>query len=177
MTSLQTAGSDAEGDFARVTEWLSALTLEQPLGECAAIVLLCPILLWIAIWNGFPLIFYDTGAYLLEGLRRIFLIERSPVYSLFLDYAGAGKSFWYVAVIQALMTAFTMTEFARAERPRMPAWMLVVLGAALTLLTSIDWNVGQLEPDFMAALPCSAFIFSPADRPDWDGSAQRRLRP
>ena len=23
----------------------------------------------VALWNGFPLIFYDTGAYVLEGLR------------------------------------------------------------------------------------------------------------
>ena len=39
----------------------------------------------IALWNGFPLIFYDTGGYLVEGLQGAFLAERSPVYSLLLS--------------------------------------------------------------------------------------------
>ena len=37
----------------------------------------------IAIWNRFPLVFYDTGGYLAEGLEGAFLPERSPVYSCF----------------------------------------------------------------------------------------------
>ena len=37
--------------------------------------------LGIAFWNGFPVIFYDTGAYVLEGLGHVFLVERSPVYA------------------------------------------------------------------------------------------------
>ena len=39
--------------------------------------------LGVAFWNGFPLMFYDTGAYLEQGLSGAFLVERSPVYSPF----------------------------------------------------------------------------------------------
>src|SRR5260221_1668289 len=31
-----------------------------------------------AVWNGFFLIFFDTGAYVLEGLGHIFLVQRAP---------------------------------------------------------------------------------------------------
>ena len=43
--------------------------------------ILCLMFLSAAFWNGFPLLFYDTGAYLLEGLGHIFLVERAPVYA------------------------------------------------------------------------------------------------
>ena len=77
-------------------------------GERTAIAGLVPMLLSVALWNRFPLIFYDTGAYVLEGLGGHFVVERSPVYSLFLRLAGGGASLWTIVVLQAVATAFVM---------------------------------------------------------------------
>ena len=126
--------------------------LSSPAGEFLAVVLLCPILLVIAFWNGFPIIFYDTGAYILEGLGHVFVAERAPVYSLLLRYAGASHSLWYVAWLQAVLNAFVMTELARAEAPEMPVWKLAAIGVALEICTGLGWYVGQIEPDCMAAM-------------------------
>ena len=52
------------------------------------LLLLTLLFLAVALWNGFPLVFYDTGGYLAEGLQGAFLVERSPVYSLFLLFTG-----------------------------------------------------------------------------------------
>ena len=60
--------------------------------------LLSLMFLSVAIWNGFPLIFYDTGAYVLEGLGHIFLVERAPVYAELLFLAGGRFSLWPVVV-------------------------------------------------------------------------------
>src|ERR1700749_5008380 len=68
--------------------------------ELAAIVALVPVLMLASFVNGFPIIFYDTGAYVLEGFQHIFIAERSTVYSLFLKYAGGPQSLWYVAFVQ-----------------------------------------------------------------------------
>ena len=95
------------------------LPIADPLAEVVAVALLAPLLLSIAIWNGFPLIFYDTGAYILQGLGREFVVERSPVYSLFLSYGGGGKSLWLIAIVQVLLTAFVMVESARCVAPKM----------------------------------------------------------
>src|SRR5690348_4588988 len=84
-----------------------------PLAEFSACLLMIPVLLSVALWNGFPLIFYDTGAYILQGLGRVFVVERSPVYSLFLDYGGGGRSLWFIAAIQAALTSFVIVETAR----------------------------------------------------------------
>src|SRR3954470_21414869 len=69
-----------------------------------AMAILSLMFLSVAMWNGFPLIFYDTGAYILEGLGHVFVVERAPVYAEFLFLAGARFSLWPVVVVQALMT-------------------------------------------------------------------------
>jgi len=139
----------------RPAEWLVrvlSLPLVDSRAEAIAILALIPLSLAVALWNGFPIIFYDTGAYLLEGLGRVFLAERSPVYSLFLDYGGARTSLWLIALMQAAMTGFVMVETARALVPRMTLAAIIALGIALVLLTGLPWYVGQIEPDCFAAI-------------------------
>jgi hypothetical protein len=105
-----------------------------------------------AIWNGFPLIFYDTGAYVLEGLGHVFLVERAPVYAELLFLAGGAFSLWPMVVLQALMTSYLVLEVARIEVPGLTLWGLAVIGAALSLATGIDWYVGQVEPDIFTPM-------------------------
>jgi hypothetical protein len=128
------------------------MVLTDPIVEMATCAVLCPILLAVAIWNGFPIIFYDTGAYLLQGLGHVFIAERSPVYSLFLRYAGAGTSLWFVALLQSAMTAFVMVQTARTVSPKIGLLVLLPCAAALVLFTGLPWYVGQIEPDFFTAL-------------------------
>src|SRR5258706_14701067 len=72
-----------------------------------------------AMWNGFPLIFYDTGAYVLEGLGHVFLVERAPIYAELLFLAGARFSLWPIVILQALMTSYMILEVARAVGPEL----------------------------------------------------------
>jgi hypothetical protein len=143
-TALRTAS-------ARLAGFLS-LPLQHRAAEATAIALLCPILLSVAIWNGFPIIYYDTGAYLLEGIGHAFVVERSPVYSIFLFVAGGGWSLWAIAALQALMTAFVMTELARVVTPRLRLWALLAIAIVLVITTGLPWYVGQIEPDCLTAL-------------------------
>jgi len=106
----------------------------------------------IALWNGFPLMFYDTGGYLAEGLQGAFLAERSPVYSLLLFLTGGAASLWPVVILQAAMTAWLITETARIEVTRLSLAGLIAIGAGLMLATGIGWYTGQVEPDCMTAL-------------------------
>jgi hypothetical protein len=126
---------------------LPAAPLSHPLYEALGVALLCPILLSVAVWNGFPIIFYDTGAYMLQGLGHLFIAERSPVYSGFLSVAGGATSLWLVAIAQCVITAFVMTEFARALRPALSLWALLAIGAFLCLTTGLPWYAAQIEPD------------------------------
>jgi hypothetical protein len=116
------------------------------------LVLLTALFLAIAIWNGFPLVFYDTAGYLAEGLQGAFLAERSPVYSLLLLLMGSAISLWPIVILQAAMTAWLIAETARAEVAQLSLAGLVAAGLVLMLVTGIGWYTGQVEPDCMTAL-------------------------
>ena len=130
---------------------------------CAlAVAILSLMFLSVAFWNGFPLIFYDTGAYVLEGLGGVFLVERAPVYSELLFLAGGRTSMWPIVALQAAMTGYLILETARAEVPGLTLWRLVGIGAVLALLTGIGWYAGQVEPDCftpMVILGCWLLLF------------------
>ncbi|HXS07637.1 MAG TPA: hypothetical protein VN723_12680 [Rhizomicrobium sp.] len=116
------------------------------------LLLLTLLFLAIALWNGFPLVFYDTGGYLAEGLQGAFLAERSPVYSLLLFATGGAFSLWPMVALQALATAWFLAESARAELPNLSLSALLALALGLMLATGIGWYTAQVEPDCMAAL-------------------------
>lgn len=135
--------------------WLAdmmRIPLARPGCEGAAILALCPLLLSAALWNGFPFIFYDTGAYMLQGFAHKFVPERSPVYSLFMLYLGGGRSLWLPALVQVLLTAFVIVETARTLVPRITLGPLLVIASGLTLLTGLPWYAAQIEPDCFTPL-------------------------
>jgi hypothetical protein len=145
----------------RLAADLPAAPLSRVRYELLGIALLCPILLLAAFGNGFPIIFYDTGAYVLQGFDHVFIAERSPVYSLFLKYAGGPQSLWYVAIVQCAIVAFAMTEFARAIKPKLSLWAFLAIGFVLTLATGLPWYAAQIEPDcFTAVTPLALYLLA-----------------
>ncbi|HVV26665.1 MAG TPA: hypothetical protein VHC40_01745 [Rhizomicrobium sp.] len=131
--------------------WL-ALQVADASVAVLGVAALVPMFLTAAFWNGFPLIFYDTGAYVLEGLGHVFLVERSPVYADLLFLAGGHFSLWPIVVLQAAMTGYIVLETARCEVPGLTLGGLLGIGAILSTLTGISWYAGQVEPDCMTPL-------------------------
>jgi hypothetical protein len=138
------------------------MPVRGPGAVAAGLAILSVMFLSVAVWNGFPLIFYDTGAYILEGLGHIFLVERAPVYADLLFLAGGDFSLWPIIVLQALMISYLILEVARAEVPDLSLLGLSAIGAVLSLFTGIAWYAGQVEPDIftpMVILGCWLLLF------------------
>ena len=53
-------------------------------------------LLWPAIWNGFPIVFADTGTYLSQAIHRYIGWDRPPFYSLFMLPLHGTVTLWPV---------------------------------------------------------------------------------
>ncbi|MGZ9021592.1 MAG: hypothetical protein ACXW3S_16940, partial [Rhodoplanes sp.] len=106
------------------------------------------LLLWPAVWNGFPLIFPDTGGYLLRALEGTLTIGRSALYGAFLA-SGLSFDFWLNVVIQAAVTVFIVRVLLRThglgEKPG-PALLITL---ALAAFSSLPWYVSQLMPDIL----------------------------
>src|SRR5882757_902196 len=66
----------------------------------AALMLLAP-----ALWNGFPLLQYDTGGYIARWFEGTLEVSRSTVYGFFLDLT-ARPNFWPAVLVQVALTVW-----------------------------------------------------------------------
>jgi len=101
-----------------------------------------------ALWNGFPLIFPDTGGYLTRPIEGTLGMGRSALYGLFL-YAGVPFAFWSNAIAQAALTAWLIVLTLRAQGLGGRPWLALGIVAMLTVGTSLPWFAGQLMPDIL----------------------------
>ncbi|MEX2127806.1 MAG: hypothetical protein WD871_06130 [Xanthobacteraceae bacterium] len=115
-------------------------------GMVATMLLIVP-----ALWNGFPLLFYDTGAYLGRAFFDTLSPGRSAAYGFFLG-AGRWPNFWPVVIAQSFISVWTVALFLRAENLGGRPVLLVVLFAIFAATTSLPWLAGQLMPDVFTGL-------------------------
>lgn len=123
------------------------------------------LLLWVALYNGYPTVYPDTGAYLYTGaFLRALPPYRSPGYSMFAIAASFGRSAWLIAAAQASIVLFLLYEACKCliggdSRFRVKRLLAVV--CALAALTSLPWEVSLVMPDvFAGALFFSAFLLA-----------------
>lgn len=133
----------------------------QKLNSTLVLLLVTFIFCGVAIYNGYPLVYPDTGAYI--GLDENFL--RSYFYNLFLAPALWAHTLWVVVVIQSLIAAHLLRLVLRVVFGLTS--MLAVLGVLvpLGLLSTLPWFTGFIMPDiFTGVLILSLFllIFCPS---------------
>ncbi len=116
-----------------------------------AIVLSMALLLAPAIWNGFPLLQYDTGGYLARWYERTLVLSRAVVYGLILN-AGAPLAFWPVLVVQAALTVWVIALVLRAHGLGGRPLLLLGIVAVLSVFTTLPWLTSILLTDIFAGL-------------------------
>ena len=126
---------------ARVTDsawvWIAAVAIP--------LMLLAP-----ALWNGYPLLQYDTGGYLARWYEGYLVPSRSTVFGLYLHF-GEDSQFWINLGIQALATLWilqlTLRVFGMARPLR-----LIAVSVVLILTTALPWLASMLLTDIFAGL-------------------------
>lgn len=116
-----------------------------------AIPLICMAsLLWPALWNGYPIVFADTGTYLSQAMHRYLGWDRPVFYSLFLWPLHLGVTTWPAVVAQSGLTVLVLDLTRRAFRLR-EAWLLAIT-LILSAFTALPWIVSALMPDLFTPL-------------------------
>jgi hypothetical protein len=133
------------------------------LGWLAAWAVVAGLMLWPALWNGFPLIYADTGGYLMRPVTGTPSIGRSALYGTFL-LAGMRLDFWPVVIVQAGITAWLIVMVMRLVAGARPL-AAALAGVALAVLTALPWYAAQLMPDVMTGWAVLALVLL-AVRPD-----------
>ncbi len=104
-----------------------------------------------AIWNGFPLLQYDTGGYLAPWFDHKLEVNRAVAYGVLL-VAGAPIDFWPVPVVQAALTVWMLALTMRAHGLGNRPGLLFIMVAALSVLTTLPWLTAILLTDVFAGL-------------------------
>jgi hypothetical protein len=110
------------------------------------------LLLWPALWNGFPIVFADTGTYLSQAIHRYAGWDRPVFYSLFMLPLHLTVTVWPVVVVQALLAAWVLWLVCRTLVPRISGIAFVGGVGLLSVCTWLPWLVSELMPDLFTPL-------------------------
>ena len=116
-----------------------------------AIILSIALLVAPALWNGFPLLQYDTGGYLARWHEGTLVPSRAVVYGLMLN-AGELASFWPVVLVQAALTVWIVALMLRTHGLGKRPWLLLSAVTALTAISTLPWLASILLTDIFAGL-------------------------
>jgi hypothetical protein len=108
-------------------------------------------LLTPALWNGYPLLQYDTGGYLARWYEGYLVPSRSTVFGLFL-HVGEQFHFWPELVLQAGCTVWVIWLMLRVVGLGTGPWRPAIVIAALSLLTALSVLSSTLLTDIFAGL-------------------------
>lgn len=112
------------------------------------------ILTLVALYNGFPLVYSDTGTYISSGFEMFVPLDRPIAYGIFLRITSVGLSPWLVILIQNLITSYVLysTVSTLIQDKRMIARAHLISVLSLTFFSGIAWYSNQLMPDFITPL-------------------------
>ena len=131
------------------TQILRARAAESRLVWIAAIAI--PLMLLApALWNGYPLLQWDTGGYLARWYEGYLVPSRSTMFGLYLHF-GEDSAFWLNLGIQALATLWILQLTLRAFEIAQPL-RLLAMSLVLVLTTALPWLASTLLTDIFAGL-------------------------
>ncbi|WP_294307595.1 hypothetical protein [uncultured Sphingomonas sp.] len=136
----------------------------------AAILLGAAILSWVAVANGFPLVFADSGTYLRIPLELFYPTDRPPVYGLAIGLPLWIMGVWGIVAVQAMGSVLIIAMTLAIGGGRLHARDLIATCALLAPGSSLPWFVGQIMPDIATGfvpLVLFALLARPSDTPLW----------
>jgi hypothetical protein len=132
---------------------------ERVWGQIAASVAAIVVTLLLiapALWNGYPLLQYDTGGYIARVYEGYLVPSRSTVFGYYL-HLGEDAHFWINIKLQALATLWILQAVARVFGLTRPV-QIAMIGIALALTTALPWLSSLLLTDIFAGLSVLALF-------------------
>lgn len=121
------------------TSWLRLAAMALPL------LMLAP-----AVWNGYPLLQWDTGGYLARWYEGYLVPSRSTVFGLYL-HSGESFGFWINLAVQSLATLWLLQLTLRVLS-MMQTVRFVAISLCLIVSTALPWLASMLLTDIFAGL-------------------------
>lgn len=121
------------------------------IGACA---LLIP-----AFYNGYPLVYSDTGSYIFSGMDIVLPKDRPVLYGLFVNLFSLHFSLWMVIFAQAGIVFYVLWHlFLLAAKPSFSKSAFIFSVALLSWFTGLGWYTSQLMPDIFTIVSLGALL-------------------
>ncbi|MCK6650328.1 MAG: hypothetical protein L6Q66_11795, partial [Bacteroidia bacterium] len=107
------------------------------------------VLLWVAFYNGFPIVYSDTSTYLSSGFEFETPADRPITYGLFIYLTSlGGTTLWLTAFVQCLIIVYVIyLLFKYFSQLKDPAFYSLVAIILLAAFSSLPWISGMLLAD------------------------------
>jgi len=116
------------------------------------------VLIWPAIYNGFPLVYSDSGTYINAGYLKAIPVDRPIIYCLFVRYLSFSQSLWFVIIAQALLVTFVIYSAVKKFTTHNTLLISTLVIFILCLTTGITNFTSQIMPDIFSALTIIGFV-------------------
>jgi len=146
-----------------------------------AIVLGALVLMWPAFWNGYPILYSDTNAFMVQGILHFFIWDKPFIYGPWMSLFHWQFSLWPVLCAQATIVSSILWLTAQSVQvrgfqiaashsknlihPYLSERRFVLTCIALSLFSAAPWVTSLLMPDIFAPITVLC-IYILAVRPD-----------
>lgn len=117
------------------------------------------LLIYPALYNGYPLVTSDTGTYISSGFKTWIPADRPIFYGLFVRHSSLASSLWFTIILQGLMLSFvlwqTLNLFVSDAFGKIGKLVLIII---LCSFSSISWYTSQIMPDILVGTGLLAFL-------------------
>lgn len=124
----------------------------------------------IGFYNGYPLVYSDTGTYIYSGFDLFVPKDRPLPYGLLIRGLSFKHSLWYVVLFQNFLTATLIFEVFRSfgRRSFLPSYILTMV--LLTAFTGVAWYSNQIMPDLFAPILILCLFLLAFRKNSWAGT-------
>lgn len=110
------------------------------------------ILSFLGLYNGYPFVYPDTGAYIFSGFQGEVPMDRPITYGLFIRHSSMAESLFWVMFTQGLLTSLAIYFLLRQFYSSITPFGFIGLLLALTACTSISYYTSFLTPDLFTPI-------------------------
>lgn len=111
-------------------------------------ILLC----YSGFYNGFPIVYPDTGTYIFSGFEGYVPRDRPLTYGMFLRHSSMAESLFWVILAQGFLCSLAIYLFTSQLLTRFSKPVFIALVLALMMCTNLSIYVSYLTPDVFTGI-------------------------
>ncbi|MEZ4722888.1 MAG: hypothetical protein R2813_13525 [Flavobacteriales bacterium] len=105
-----------------------------------------------ALYNRYPLVYFDSGAYMEMSVNLMPSFHRAIGYPMLMKLTGWTISNWPIIFLQGFLVSWLLFQLVKVFINERTRWFHFLLVLLLSFATSLSWYASQLMPDIFTLI-------------------------